>query len=528
MATKNTVDNSLVDAYQKLVDERNRIQAETARKNNLPFTPTTVKRDIPTTRESGELTSRGEFIQTQLNPTLGVNQDYDEYVARARERGNAFLGLERFKQERNRRQTEDEMRRDQLELGRDRPSGQNLTQTQQKAQPTLQSVQRQSKLDAMRDMFNKAFESQKSEIESTREGLTPRFRTERSNIGTADTMARARTEAIQAGQGLSGAGAASQSDIAQNVITQGALGQSRATEAEQNRLLDQAILQAAQQRDLGIAQGELQEAQLADERAYQQQLLNQQIAREDQLRREAQAREDLLLGQQRQDTAQAQQRQDFLNTIGRFSADYQAEINRLQTSDDPDKDFKIAVLQQERQNKINQLGLDQQGNVLPRDTTPNITSTSAAIDLWQQLGTANEAVSRALGIPVGTVYTQRATGGSGLSSSTQASLAKWKYDNGLPLTQTESNILGIPAGFQQGQTQQEQFLQQASDIINPVTIDDITADKRSILERLINTPELYSEPNQLRAILEDQGISIQELEAYEDWRDRALADRPFQ
>ena len=72
-----------------------------------------------------------------------------------------------------------------------------------------------------------------------------------------------------------------------------------------------------------------------------------------------------------------------------------------------------------RQQKIAQEGRDPRtGELLPVDTTPQLTSSSAALELWQQLGTANEAISRALGVPVGQRYTDTSrTGGSNGSSA---------------------------------------------------------------------------------------------------------------
>lgn len=152
-------------------------------------------------------------------------------------------------------------------------------------------AEKQSKgLQAMKDAFKNAFASTQASIQGQREALVPQFRTERSRIGVEDTMARTGAEKIQATQGLSGAGARSQSDIAQNVITAGALGQSRTRQSEREGQLDALEAEAARQRDFGIAQAEagveqaviqgqidaetarvaneLKQAEIADQRAY--------------------------------------------------------------------------------------------------------------------------------------------------------------------------------------------------------------------------------------------------------------------
>lgn len=67
------------------------------------------------------------------------------------------------------------------------------------------------------------------------------------------------------------------------------------------------------------------------------------------------------------------------------------------------------------------------------------------------------------------------------------------------------------------------FLSTADSILNPVTIDSISDNNKDSLEKLINDPSIYgNDITKLRAILDDQGITIDELEAYENWRDQAL------
>lgn len=272
-------------------------------------------------------------------------------------------------------------------------------------------------------------------------------------------------------------------------------------------------------------EGRFEEARVRESQAAQ--LLNNLMS--ERIRVEDISRQDALKAEQAQQKAQELERDQFIQTIGRFAQDYTAEINRVQNDGDPRNDWQIPLLEQARQEKIVSQNLDPAtGLPLPVDTTPNITSSSAAIDLWRQLGTANEAISRALGIPVGTRYTERATGGTGgLSSSSQVNLAKWKLDNNLPLTDEEYRILSIPEGTTLGTDQG--FLTETERILNPVSIDTISDNKKAVLERLINNPSLHgNDPARLQSILDQQNITIDELEVYEEWRDRALADRAFQ
>ena len=104
---------------------------------------------------------------------------------------------------------------------------------------------------------------------------------------------------------------------------------------------------------------------------------------------------------------------NFLSTIGQFGGNYKAEIDRISTNvanGDNSEAWKLPYLGAAREDKKSQLGLDDSGNPLPQ--TAQITST-AAMNLWQQLGTANESIAQALGIPVGTPYQGLTTGTGG-------------------------------------------------------------------------------------------------------------------
>ena len=93
----------------------------------------------------------------------------------------------------------------------------------------------------------------------------------------------------------------------------------------------------------------------------------------------------------------------------------------------------------------------------------------------------------------------------------------------------EQNLREIAAREAASGRTTDDILAEADRVLNPVTIDTISDKKKSIMERLINNPSLHgNNPETLQAILDQQKITIDELEVYEEWRDRALADRPFQ
>lgn len=128
-----------------------------------------------------------------------------------------------------------------------------------KAQPTKQTIQqqmvdvaKQAKIKALKDKFNTV--AQRSAQEQ--QALTDTFRQQESRIGVQDVMSRAAGEKARAVGGLGQSGAIGQSDIAQNVITQGALGASRAQEQNLRANIEQRLSEAQQAMASGIATAE--------------------------------------------------------------------------------------------------------------------------------------------------------------------------------------------------------------------------------------------------------------------------------
>ena len=119
----------------------------------------------------------------------------------------------------------------------------------------------------------------------------------------------------------------------------------------------------------------------------------------------------------------------YLNTIGQFSNNYQAEIDNIANDNDPSNDWQLPYLRAARQEKINKLGADQDGQLLPQaQQIPQITS-SVAMDLWETIGTANESIAQALGVPVNTRFPSQPSGGSSGGSSDIANVSNVKYND---------------------------------------------------------------------------------------------------
>jgi hypothetical protein len=85
----------LLEAYEKLIEEQNILKAKQARKNNINYIASTVSENTPIYTE-GSLTEYGDFVTRQLYQGVTSNQSYNEYVEKARKRGNQFVSLEQF------------------------------------------------------------------------------------------------------------------------------------------------------------------------------------------------------------------------------------------------------------------------------------------------------------------------------------------------------------------------------------------------------------------------------------------------
>lgn len=99
----------------------------------------------------------------------------------------------------------------------------------------------------------------------------------------------------------------------------------------------------------------------------------------------------------------------YVQNIGQFSNDYMAEINKLTNDNDPSNDWKIAYLQNARNQKI--AGMNEQEAKTQNETYKQ------AMDMFGKLGYASGWVAQALGLPEGTTTATYARLNSGGGSS---------------------------------------------------------------------------------------------------------------
>lgn len=243
----------------------------------------------------------------------------------------------------------------------------NNTSTDLKSQ--IVDTQKQNTIDR----FKTAFEQTQGRLTQEADAVDPRFRQQESLIGTQDVMARTGAAKSREIGGLGQSGAIGQSEMAQNVITQGALGASREQEQNIRADIERRVSEAQMMRDQGIATAE-SEADLM--------IMQNQLAELERIEADKKASE-------------AKAESDFLMTIGRFSNNYQAEINRNKNDGDPTNDWQIPFLETARQDKIATQGLDQQGQPIEQGISYTIPQ---ALEATRQ-GYWSKEIADALGIP---------------------------------------------------------------------------------------------------------------------------------
>lgn len=97
---------------------------------------------------------------------------------------------------------------------------------------------------------------------------------------------------------------------------------------------------------------------------------------------------------------QDKERQQWLDTIGRFSDNYQAEINRVMNDNDPSNDWQIAYLQAARQQKIQQQQAEEAAQAAAASEAQR-QRYKDALELWKMYGQATPEIAAILGVPVG-------------------------------------------------------------------------------------------------------------------------------
>jgi hypothetical protein len=201
----------------------------------------------------------------------------------------------------------------------------------------LTMAQQSQKANAL----NQAFDATRGRLTAEQQALAPQYAQQQRAISAQDTMARANSQNQLAMQGLAGSGAANQQATSQNVISQGAMSNLGMQRASAESDIQRRLSEAQQARDYGIADANNAASLMG---------LEQQLNRLSQ--QEGYARQDAQLATQTNQREQEVARQRELDTLGQYSNDFQAEINRRQATPDTADDWLIPYLTEARQGKI--------------------------------------------------------------------------------------------------------------------------------------------------------------------------------
>ena len=107
-----------------------------------------------------------------------------------------------------------------------------------------------------------------------------------------------------------------------------------------------------------------------------------------------------LAGQEFQQNLDDKAKASYLDTIGRFSDNYQQEINNVQNDNDTTNDWQVPYLQAARQQKIQQQA-EQTAAQAAAAGEAEKEQYKQAFDLWKAYGTATQDIASILGVPVG-------------------------------------------------------------------------------------------------------------------------------
>lgn len=311
----------------------------------------------------------------------------------------------------------------------------------------LKQLRIQNQIAGLRSRYGEV----ESEVKAKKAELDPTYEAKKLQAQSASALQAKNFAEFLANRGLSRSGTSQQAELMRNLGLQQTFNQYDAQKKADSdyyaRQLDSA--QSALNRDISMAQNEAEANFLDNFMKYKS---DQDVAfRTEQIRREEAAREEEWKKKQydiQKQQADRQKQTDaenaFVRSITGLGDQFQyiTEIQKLENDGDPSNDWKINLLKQERQKKIdanlqkeigtiNQYYDNFQAEIDRRRKTPdtmddalipfliaeqtkkkaNIKATQEstastmkknAMDIFEKTGYATEEIAKALGIPIGT------------------------------------------------------------------------------------------------------------------------------
>jgi hypothetical protein len=190
----------------------------------------------------------------------------------------------------------------------------------------LAEAQRKQRISQLEQAYKRSIGA----LSAEQQALEPRFQEQTRQASAQNLMAGKRYEDLLAERGLAQSGMAGQGELARSVALQGQMGNIQSQRQQVLSDLERRRTEAEQNRAYG------EEQALAE---IEQQSIQNRIAQESQERQRAEQTQNLNMDL-------------FGQTIGRYSDNYQQEINNLLAQGVPQDDYRIAMLQAARQQKI--------------------------------------------------------------------------------------------------------------------------------------------------------------------------------
>ena len=235
----------------------------------------------------------------------------------------------------------------------------------------LKEAQYEARANALKTQKNTALSS----LDAEKSTISPMYYDKRNQAAAQSDIGALNFAQFMASRGVQG-NAGAMPEVYRNAALQGQIGALNQQEASdlssiENRRSD---INRAYESDLAAAKADT-EAQ-ALQAIIEQQRIDQQNAIEQERYDATQAKAADVTAYNRLEDRKAA----YAATVGQFSGNYQAEMDRLASSDDPDKEWKINILAAARQKKIDD-----------------------AMAKWQKQGYVSEDIAAALGLEVGTM-----------------------------------------------------------------------------------------------------------------------------
>ncbi len=189
--------------------------------------------------------------------------------------------------------------------------------------------------------LTKTYNTGLSDLDTTQSGIGERYYGKRNQAAAQSDIGAMNFAQYMASRGVKGS-AGGMPEIYRNNALQGTLGNLDASEAQENAAIDRqrSLLTSSYNTDIDTVNNQLTSGIAEAGASLDAAALQQKI--------------DMLKAQAEKSAAQTTaDKNAWLSTIGRFSNDYQAEINRVQNDGDPSNDWQIPYLQSARQDKIN-------------------------------------------------------------------------------------------------------------------------------------------------------------------------------